>query len=108
MFVEYGLNLTYAGLSKSIDRIIESMNQESTFVLLFIPIRHEIRSRNQKKSNLKGVLRKGSINMIENYGDMFVERFREQILIRNKLVEVDESILEKFRKDYPKYMFRRD
>ena len=63
-----------------------SMNQESAFVLLLIPVRHEIRIRSVKKSKLKGVLREGPTNKIEDYAEIFVQRFKEEILIRSKLV----------------------
>ena len=81
-----------------------SMNQDSTFVLVFVPIRHEILKRSKVQKQIKGVFKKSTVSRIDNYAEAFFERFKFEIQVRNKLFEVDETILNDFKKLYPRFM----
>lgn len=94
----------YKELARYINKLMDGMNQESTFVLVFVPIRDELAKKGQKEAKISGCFKKKNHNVIDNYGEAFLQRFMFEISKKGKLEEVDETILKEFEKLYPKYM----
>ena len=80
------------------------MNQDSPFVLIFIPIRHEINRKSKNKSRSHAFLRKQTPALIDNFSHVFEQRFKEEIGLRSKILQIDESILGQYPKLYPRYI----
>ena len=104
MFVEYGMIKEYEALAKSMNKVIKSMNDTETFVLIYIPIRHEIERRSKSTKFTCATLKKPGMNIIDNYPELFVERFRSEIMLHEKLMNIDETIISSFKCLYPKYL----
>lgn len=113
LFVEYGLLSSYEEIRKSNDRIINALRSDDPCVLVNVPIRSAIEEQYLKgvknpECGAKGVLKKPDaavmVRLLDDMPVLFAKRFGFWIKLREKVVEIDESLLKEYRSMWKEYI----